>query len=304
MSKSRTKAAKAAPAETPAAEPAITTFKGFNKDLSCRGFRYEIGKTFAMSGPIAACDRGFHACENPFDVWTYYGLGTYNRFAIVEQSGELSRHDSDSKVASAKITVTAELTLPQYIDRAIAWVIEKTKSAVAGGAEATTDKGQDGAQIGSSGYGARIGSSGYGARIGSSGNGAQIGSSGYGARIGSSGNGARIGSSGYGAQIGSSGYGARIGSSGYGARIGSSGNGAQIGSSGYGARIDAIGENAVIASAGNQSIAKGAAGVWIALAEFDDNGRCVGFATGCAGKDGVPVDTWLRASGGKLVEAA
>jgi hypothetical protein len=158
------------------------------------------------------------------------------------------------------------------------------------------------AQIGSSGYSAQIGSSGYSAQIGSSGDSAQIGSSGQYAQIGSSGDSAKIGSSGDSAKIGSSGQYAQIGSSGDSAKIGSSGQYAQIGSSGDSAQIYSTGSEAVIASAGINAKAKGSVGAWISLAEFDDNNKCVGFATGCIGQDGLLPDVWYIASGGKLTK--
>ena len=104
------------------------------------------------------------------------------------------------------------------------------------------------------------------------------------------------------AQIGSSGYYARIGSSGYGARIGSSGNYAQIGSSGYGARIVVEGQKAVVAAAGRGTVVTGAEGAWISLAEYSDDGDCVGFASGCIGRDGLKAGVPYRAEDGKLVE--
>jgi hypothetical protein len=262
----------------------IVAYKGFDKDMKCRGFQFEVGKTYRHDGPVRACESGFHACTEPFDVWGYYGPVDC-RFAEVELSGETATHDRDSKIAAAEITIKAELTLPQFIKRAVDRVIELTKG-----------KGDD-----PSGYGARIGSSGYGAQIGSSGYYARIGSSGDGARIGSSGYGAQIGSSGDDAQIGSSGDGARIGSSGYGAQIGSSGNDARIGSSGYGARIEATGERVVVASAGYATRVKGATGTWVSLAEYRD-GKCIGFATGCIGQNGLEPDVWYVADGGRLVK--
>jgi hypothetical protein len=262
----------------------IVAFKGFDADMKCRGFQFEVGKTYRHDGPVMACESGFHACTEPFDVWGYYGPVDC-RFAEVELSGKTATHDPDSKIAAAEITIKAELTLPQFIRRAVDRVIELTKG-----------KGDD-----PSGHCAQIGSSGYGARIGSSGDGAQIGSSGNCARIGSSGDGAQIGSSGNCAQIGSSGDEAQIGSSGYGARIGSSGYDAQIGSSGDGAQIEATGERAVVASAGYATRVKGATGTWVSLAEYRD-GRCVGFATGCIGQDGLEPDVWYVADGGRLVK--
>lgn len=102
------------------------------------------------------------------------------------------------------------------------------------------------------------------------------------------------------AQIGINWYDAQIGSSGDYAKIGSSGNFAKIGSSGYNAQIEASGNSGVIACAGVRNTVKASIGTWISVAEFVD-GKCVGFATGCIGQDGLLPDVWYKASGGKLV---
>ena len=257
------KVAKSAEAEKPAT---ILAVKGFDANLSCRGHKFEVGQTYTVTGKIKACSNGYHACENPLDVWSYYPIvndeGKLNRFAVVEMSGEISRHDEDSKIASASITIKAEISLPEFIGKAVSWIVDYTKQKVAegatkDGAELLNDNGGYSARIGSSGYSARIGSSGYSARIGSSGDYAQIGSGGYSARIGSSGDSARIVSE---------------------------------------------GANAVIASAGPGTTASGKDGSWISLAEFKD-GKCIGFATGCIGQGGLKPDTAYRALGGKLIPA-
>ena len=82
----------------------IVAYKGFDMNWQCRGFQYEIGKTFEHEGRVEACSGGFHACESPVDVLNYYAPSE-SRFAVVELSGELSRHDEDSKIAAARITI-------------------------------------------------------------------------------------------------------------------------------------------------------------------------------------------------------
>ena len=237
---------------------AIKSYKGFDKNLRCRGFQYKIGGIYEMDGKIKMCNRGFHACESPFDVFDYYTM-IDSRFCEVEQDGNISKEDRGTKICSSKIKIKAELKLADMINLGVEWLKEitspeKIKTSIkdnSSGYGAQIGSSGNGAQIGSSGNGAQIGSSGYDAQIGSSGYGAKIGSSGYDAKIGSSGNDAKIGSSGYDAQIGSSGYDAQIGSSGNGAQIGSSGYGAKIGSSGYDAKIGSSGYDAQIGSSGD-----------------------------------------------------
>ncbi|ECY4408838.1 hypothetical protein AU827_15785 [Salmonella enterica subsp. enterica serovar Braenderup] len=103
----------------------IVTFKGFNKDLKCRDFQFEIGKTFHHDGKVEACGSGFHACECPFDVFSYYSPAD-SRFAETISFGITDREeDGDTKIASASITIKAELTLPQFIQRGIEWIWSK-----------------------------------------------------------------------------------------------------------------------------------------------------------------------------------
>ena len=320
---------------------AIKSYKGFDKNLKCLDFQYEIGKEYEMDGEIKVCSRGFHACESPLEVFDYYPM-IGSRFCEVEQDGNISKEDRGTKICSSKIKIKAELKLADMINLGVEWLKEITSPEKIKTSIKDNSSGDD-AQIGSSGYGAQIGSSGYYAQIGSSGNYAKIGSSGYGAqigssgyyaqigssgddaKIGSSGNYAQIGSSGYDAQIGSSGYGAKIGSSGYGAKIGSSGYGAQIGSSGDGAqigssgdgaqigssgddaKIDSTGEGCVIMCAGINSVAKASKGSWITLSEWsysDKKKRYIPVCVKTEFVDGekIKADTYYKLAGGVFKE--
>ena len=210
-------------------ENKIIAYKGFDKDFKCRGFQYEVGKTYEMDGNIACCNRGFHACESPIEVFDYYDMLT-SRFAEVEQSGKIDKEAVSTKTCSSRIKIKAELKLADIINLGVEWLKEITSPSKI---EANNTS--------NNGYSAKIGSSGYSAKIGSSGDYAQIGSSGD--------------------------Y-AKISSSGYSAQIGSSGDYAQIGSSGDYARIDSSGQDSVIMCAGHDSKAKAAIGSWITLAEW------------------------------------
>ena len=284
---------------------AIKSYKGFDKNLRCRGFQYKIGGIYEMDGKIKMCNRGFHACESPFDVFDYYTM-IDSRFCEVEQDGNISKWDRGTKICSSKIKIKAELKLADMINLGVEWLKEITSPEKIKTSIKDNSSGNN-AQIGSSGDGAKIGSSGYGAQIGSSGNNAQIGSSGNNAKIGSSGNNAKIGSSGDGAKIGSSGYDAQIGSSGDGAQIGSSGYGAKISSSGYGAKIDSTGEDCVIMCAGINSVAKASKGSWVTLSEWsysEEKQRYIPICVKTEFVDGekIKADTYYSLKGGVFVE--
>ena len=78
----------------------MKAYKGFNKDMTCKGFQYEEGKEYAHDGPVKACVSGFHACEDPIDCFRYYDPAE-SVFHEVEQSGEISKDRYDSKIASS-----------------------------------------------------------------------------------------------------------------------------------------------------------------------------------------------------------
>ena len=276
-------------------EKKIIAYKGFDKNLKCRGFQYEVGKEYEMDGDIKCCERGFHACESPLEVFDHYDM-LNSRFAEVEQSGEIDKEENTTKVCSSKIKIKAELNLADIVKLGVEWIKDVTSPAKLQKETDLNDNGNNSAQIGSSGD--------Y-AQIGSSGDYAQIGSSGYYAQIGSSGYSAQIGSSGYSAQIGSSGYYAKIGSSGDYAKIGSSGYSAQIGSSGYSAQIESTGNHSVVMAAGNDSIAKAKIGSWITLAEWDCiNGVRIPICVKTEKVDGerIKADTFYKLINGEFKE--
>jgi len=102
----------------------IIAYKGFDESLKCRDYQYEIGKTFEHDGAVKACESGFHACEYPLDVFSYYPPSS-SRFAIVKMYGETLKDGDDTKIASAKITIETEIKLPEMINRAVDWIKNK-----------------------------------------------------------------------------------------------------------------------------------------------------------------------------------
>ena len=144
----------------------IITYKGFDKDFKCRGFQYEVGNTYETDDDIACCNRGFHACESPIEVFDYYDMLT-SRFAEVEQSGKIDKEAASTKTCSSRIKIKAELKLADIINLGVEWLKEITSPSKIEANNTSNDC--DSAQIGSSGYSAQIGSSGDYAQIGSSG---------------------------------------------------------------------------------------------------------------------------------------
>lgn len=113
----------------------IKAYKGFNKDMTCRDFRYEEGKEYEEER-AEACNCGFHACEYPLDCLGYYDPA-HSVYREVEQSGEISKRSDDTKVASTKIKIGARVSIAGLVQAAI----EYTKERVKPEAEANEDCG-------------------------------------------------------------------------------------------------------------------------------------------------------------------
>ena len=148
-------------------EKVITSYKAFDKNMKCRNFQYEVGKEYEMDGEIKCCNRGFHACKSPMEVWNYYDM-LNSRYAEVEQSGKIDEEGNSTKVCSSHIKIKAELKLADIIKVGVEWLKDITSPSKVKADGALND----------SGYSAKIGSSGDYAKIGSSGDSAQIDSTG------------------------------------------------------------------------------------------------------------------------------
>ena len=181
----------------------IKAYKGFNTDLTCRDFQYEVGKEYEQKGKIEVCENGFHACENPMDVFEHYLIekdGHIARFCEVEQSGMIDREDD--KVASSKISIKAEFKFADFVKLAVDFVLEKCKVGKGNlGNSAQLASSGDFAQLASSGDSAKLSSSGDFAQLASSGDFAQLASSGSYDKLSSSGDSAVVMAAGYNSQV-------------------------------------------------------------------------------------------------------
>ena len=125
-------------------EKVIKSYKGFNKDMTCRGFQYEEGKEYEEE-TADACHSGFHACEYPLDCLGYYSPNE-SVYHEVEQNGEFDRGEDDSKVASTKIKIGARLDISGLVKAAIDFTMSRVKKEAEsdedyGASSATEDYG-------------------------------------------------------------------------------------------------------------------------------------------------------------------
>ena len=108
-------------------EKVIKGFKGFDKNLKCRDYQFEIEKDFIHEGEVKACESGFHFCENPLDVFNYYSPAA-SRFAEVEGSGDINTDGSDSKVAVSRLSIKGELTLNGLINAGVKFIFDRVNT--------------------------------------------------------------------------------------------------------------------------------------------------------------------------------
>ena len=127
----------------------MKAYKGFDKNLQCRGLQYEIGGTQEVDS-VKLCNRGLHACEEPLDVFAYYAPGDGSRYCEVEMDGVSDERGGDSKRVAKKLTVGAEIGIPGLVKAHVEYVKAHTtmehtdqKAATAGtyGAATAGDSG-------------------------------------------------------------------------------------------------------------------------------------------------------------------
>ncbi len=276
----------------------VIAIKGFDKNFACLGFQYEVGKTYEHEGKVKICESGFHACEHPLNVFKYYPPAT-SRYALVKQSGQLVRHNDDTKVASAKIIIEAELQLSQIIERAVQWVFARAKWAEGPVAkepnEGATASGNQGAAMASGNQGAAMASGNQGAAMASGNQGAATASGHRGAATASGDCGAATASghrgaataSGYqGAATASGHYGAATASGHYGAATASGHSGAAT-ASGYQGAATASGNCGAATASGDCGRAMGAEGCALFLVHRDTNYKITHAWAGIVGQNNI-----------------
>ncbi|HFH4327012.1 TPA: hypothetical protein ACGJ3S_005235 [Pseudomonas aeruginosa] len=311
-------------------EEIVTAYKGFKQDLTCRGYQFEIGGTYKHEGEVEACASGFHSCEYPLDVFGYYAPGD-SRFAIVKASGQLSRHDDDSKIASATLMVEAEISMPTMISRAIDWIMARLDSSVeqtvvgdtasnTGNRSAASNTGDysaasnTGNRSAASNTGDYSAASNTGNRSAASNTGDYSAASNTGDCSAASNTGDCSAASNTGYRSAASNTGYRSAASNTGNRSAASNTGdysaasntgdcSAASNTGYRSAAEVSGKESVAASLGIEGRARASAGSAIVLCHRDDEGRLIHIRASKVGENGVKPDTWYQLSAeGEFVE--
>ena len=264
----------------------IIAYKAMNPDMTCRGKKYEVGKTY-FEDKADCCNEGMRACENPFEALRYYPMKDNPRFFEVECGGEISKSDEGSKLACTELTVRGELNFAGMPKATLDAVFRRVK-----------DK-----KPFSSGDYSTAGSSGYYSTAGSSGDSSTAGSSGNYSTAGSSGNYSTAGSSGDSSTAGSSGYYSTAGSSGYYSTAGSSGDSSTAAATGSHCRAKAEGDNSIAVANGRKSKARGAMGCYLVLTEYDDDRNFLWAKMARVDGSTVKENVWYTLQDGEFVKA-
>ena len=267
----------------------MRAYKGFNKDMTCRGFQFEEGKTYEEKEAIL-CEKGFHACINPIDVFCYYSPvnSVYHNVELEEIS---AKRGKDSKICGKKIKIGAKLTFDEMIRAGVEIDIKSAKKA---------------AKTAASGDSSPAATSGNSSPAATSGNYSPAATSGNYSPAATSGNFSPAATSGDSSPAATSGNYSPAATSGDSSPAATSGNYSPAATSGDYSPAATSGDSSIAAAIGRNSKAKSTIGNWIVLAEYGEwNGKTYPVLCVKCGKiDGVSLkpDTWYQLKNGEFVE--
>ncbi|EIV4721085.1 hypothetical protein L8211_000491 [Salmonella enterica] len=276
----------------------IVTFKGFNKDLKCRGFQFAIGETFHHDGKVEACGSGFHACECPFDVFSYYPPAE-SRYAETISFGVIDREEiGDTKIASASITIKAELTLPQFIQRGIEWIWSKIDKSLeqqimTGDQSAATNTGN---QSAATNTGDQSAATNTGNQSAATNTGDQSAATNTGYRSAATNTGNRSAATNTGDQSAATNTGYRSAATNTGDRSAATNTGDRSAATNTGnwSAAEVSGSQSVAAAFGIEGKARASEGAAIVLCYRDEDGELIHIRASKVGENGIMPDTWYQ----------
>ncbi|MBB3928919.1 hypothetical protein GGR43_004664 [Sphingobium jiangsuense] len=279
-------------------ETAIVSIKGMNADMTCRGYQFALGQTYAAEGEAKCCKNGFHACPtdlHPLTVFSFYPPAG-SRFFEVGQAGSICRAESD-KAASTILTVNVEIGVGDLVKRAWEWVWERAiksdENHATGDYGAASATGYQGAASATGDYGAAS-ATGYRGAASATGN--------YGAASATGYRGAASATGDYGAASATGDRGAASATGDYGAASATGDRGAASATGNYGAAKAANGSAAMTNGYAGRIMGE-TEGCPLFCVERDENYDLLSVACGVTGRDGIDVGVWYVCRDGKLVPA-
>ena len=238
-------------------------YKGFDKNMKCRNFQYEEGKTYTHPGIPKLCDEGFHACEVPLDCLKYYAPADGSIYREVEMEGVTDEHGEDSKRVGKVIKIGAKLSLRSLVLLSIHIIKQKIEGSPASTSEdkSTAATSGDYSTAATSGDKSTAATSWYKSTAATSGYKSTAATSGYKSTAATSGDYSTTATSGNKSTAATSGdY----------STAATSGNKSTAATSGYYSTSVVEGKESIALAGGYKSKAKGALGCWLVLAERDD----------------------------------
>ena len=259
----------------------IDGVKGFDKDLKCRGFQFEVGKEYEHKGEVRVCRSGFHFCENPMDAFEYYPPGE-SRYCVVEGDGKIDKGSDDSKVVCSKIRIGAEIGITELVSAGVKFILQKVdwKNAK----EFNTDDRS--AATNTCDLSAAT-------------------NTGYWSAATNTGDWSAATNTGYGSAAMNTGDLSAATNTGYRSVATNTGDRSVATNTGFGSVASVEGKESVAMAIGYKSKAKGALGCWIVLAEWDEDGEhIIDVRSTKVDGDIIKADTWYILKDGKFVEEA
>ncbi|MDI6809388.1 MAG: hypothetical protein QME66_10455 [Candidatus Eisenbacteria bacterium] len=261
-------------------------YKGFDGNFRCQDFQFEVGKTYEYSGNIELCESGFHFCESPLAVFSYYFLDA--RFAEIEAEDVSEKRDMDGKRVCKKITIIRELTLAELIHADVKWT--QTHSGVAG------TKGQS-SVAGDRGIASVAGTEGIAGVAGDCGKSSVAGDCGKSSVVGDYGQSSVVGHYGKSSVVGMEGQSSVAGDRGQSGVAGDCGKSSVVGMEGQSSVAGNYGIASVI---GEDGMAKAGPNGLLILTWWDQVRKRYHVVTGEVGVEGIEADTWYCVQDNKL----
>ena len=260
----------------------MKAYKGFNEDMTCRGFQYEEGKDYETDS-AKVCKKGFHACEYPLDVFRYYEPSK-SVFHEVELDGDIDKDSNDSKVASTKIHIGARLDIAGLVKASVEFIKNKCVKEN----DATGDMSANSA----TGYGSANSATGYRSANSATGYGSANSATGYGSANSATGDWSANSATGDRSANSATGYGSANSATGYGS--------ANV-STGSKCTNESNGKAGISVCWGPDSKAKGEIGNYLVISEWEDGRLICAKMRKVDGKH-IKANTFYVLKDGKFVE--